>query len=79
MILYRNANILIIGDENNNTTIFHDMKMSCYRSVEDLLELETDQETHTFAEKTNGKTYLEAGLPESIQRAIKDYIFVQNF
>jgi len=55
------------------------MKMSCYRSVEDLLELETDQETHTFAEKTNGKTYLEAGLPESIQRAIKDYIFVQNF
>lgn len=43
-------------------------------STEELLELETDRDPNTFDGKANGKTYLEAGLPDSVQKAIKEYL-----
>lgn len=43
-------------------------------STEELLELETDQDVNTFDGKVNGKTYLESGLPDSVQKAIKEYL-----
>jgi len=42
------------------------------RSIEELLALETDPEKTTSGKPEN-KTYLEAGLSESVQKAIKDY------
>lgn len=43
-------------------------------SMEELLELKMESEKNVDTGKPNRKTYLETGLPESIQRAIKDYI-----
>lgn len=43
-------------------------------SIEELLELKTLPEKSTDTGKPNKKTYLETGLPESIQKAIEDYI-----
>ncbi|MFT4104764.1 MAG: helix-turn-helix domain-containing protein [Lacrimispora sp.] len=43
-------------------------------STEELLELETDWDTNTLVGQANGKTYLEAGLPDSVQKAIKEYL-----
>ena len=40
-------------------------------SIEELLALETEQEKRTVSDK---KTYLETGLSENIQKAIKDYL-----
>ena len=42
-------------------------------SIEELLELEPEQEKNTDIGKPSRNTYLETGLPESIQKAIKDY------
>ena len=42
--------------------------------MEELLELKMEPEKNVDTGKPNRKTYLETGLPESIQRAIKDYI-----
>lgn len=43
------------------------------RSIEELLELESVQEQGITNGKANSKTYLETGLPESIQKAIVEY------
>lgn len=43
-------------------------------SIEELLELETLPEKSIDTGKPNRKTYLETGLPKSIQKAIEDYI-----
>ncbi len=43
-------------------------------SIEELLALETEPEKHTASGKPNKKTYLETGLSESVQKAIKDYL-----
>lgn len=38
------------------------------------MALETEPEENTAAGKPNIKTYLETGLSESVQKAIKDYL-----
>lgn len=43
-------------------------------SIEKLLELESEPTESTSDGKPNRKTYLETGLSESIQKAIKDYL-----
>jgi len=43
-------------------------------SIEELLSLEIDPEKSTASGKPNKKTYLEAGLSESVKKAIKDYL-----
>ncbi|ADY55198.1 helix-turn-helix domain protein [Syntrophobotulus glycolicus DSM 8271] len=43
-------------------------------SIEELLALEAGPEKHTAAGNTNKKTYLETGLSQSVQKAIKDYL-----
>lgn len=43
-------------------------------SIEELLALETEPEKNTADGKPNIKTYLETGLSESVQKAIKDYL-----
>ncbi|SNS88410.1 Cro/C1-type HTH DNA-binding domain-containing protein [Anaerovirgula multivorans] len=43
-------------------------------SIEELLALETEPKKNTAAGKPNIKTYLETGLSESVQKAIKDYL-----
>lgn len=43
-------------------------------SIEELLQLETVPEKSSSNGKPNRKTYLETGLPESIQKAILDYL-----
>ncbi|WP_026199024.1 helix-turn-helix domain-containing protein [Desulfitobacterium hafniense] len=43
-------------------------------SIEELLALETEPEKNTDAGQPNIKTYLETGLSESVQKAIKDYL-----
>lgn len=43
-------------------------------SIEELLALESESEKHTVSGKPNRKTYLESGLPASVQKAIKEYL-----
>jgi len=43
-------------------------------TIEELLVLETEPEENTVTGKPNRKTYLESGLPESVQKAIKEYL-----
>lgn len=43
-------------------------------TIEELLALETEPEENTVTGKPNRKTYLESGLPESVQKAIKEYL-----
>ncbi len=43
-------------------------------SIEELLELKSEPAESTSDGKPNRKTYLETGLSESIQKAIKDYL-----
>lgn len=43
-------------------------------SIEELLELESEPAESTSNGKPNKKIYLETGLSESIQKAIKDYL-----
>lgn len=43
-------------------------------SIEELLALETVPEKSTASGKPDKKTYLEAGLSESVKKAIKDYL-----
>lgn len=43
-------------------------------SIEELLELKTESEKSVDTGKPNRKTYLETGLPKSIQKAMEDYI-----
>lgn len=43
-------------------------------SIEELLELESEPTENASDGKPNRKTYLETGLSESIQKAIKDYL-----
>lgn len=43
-------------------------------SIEELLNLETESEKSTVSGKPNKKSYLEIGLSESVNKAIKDYL-----
>ncbi|CUX23053.1 hypothetical protein BN3456_00633 [Clostridium sp. C105KSO13] len=43
-------------------------------SIEELLALKTEPEINTVTGKPNRKTYLESGLPESVQKALKEYL-----
>jgi len=43
-------------------------------SIEELLALETGPEKNTADGKPNRKTYLETGLSENIEKAIKEYL-----
>lgn len=43
-------------------------------SIEELLALKTEREINIVTGKPNRKTYLESGLPESVQKALKEYL-----
>lgn len=49
------------------------LSKALFLSIEELLALETEQENN-IAGKPNRKTYLESQLPESVQKAIKEYL-----
>lgn len=60
-------------DQCDTRTLFN-LSKALGLQIEELLELEIEQEENTVIMKPSGDTYLETGLPESIQKAIKDYL-----
>lgn len=51
-----------------------ELKKTLGLTIEELLALETEPEKNTASGKPSRKIYLESGLPESVQKAIKEYL-----